>query len=57
MFLLQKSDYNAAYQSGYQAGKWIAHNPTLAVILAVVLLGGLVFGITKVVKQIRTFGE
>ena len=57
MFLLQKSDYNADYQSGYQAGKWIAHNPTLAVILAVVLLGGLVFGITKVVKQIRTFGE
>ncbi|WGH74832.1 hypothetical protein P8625_12185 [Tenacibaculum tangerinum] len=57
MFLIQDEKSSTAYKAGYEIGQWIAHNPILAILLGVVLSIGFVWIITKIVKQIRTFGE
>ncbi|WP_435253894.1 hypothetical protein [Tenacibaculum sp. A30] len=61
MFLIQEEKgsaaYNAGYEIGYEVGQWIAQNPLLAVFIGAVVSVGFVWILTKVVKQIRTFGE
>ncbi len=61
MFLVQEekgsSAYNAGYEVGYEVGKWVAQNPILTLLIGVVVSVGFVWILTKVVKQIRTFGE
>lgn len=57
MFLIQEKNTSSAYKAGYEVGQWIAHNPIVAVLLGVVISVGFVWLFTKVVKQIRTFGE
>ncbi|WP_440120384.1 hypothetical protein [Tenacibaculum sp. Ill] len=57
MFLIQEEKSSTAYKAGYEVGQWIAHNPILAVFIGAVVSVGFVWILTKVVKQIRTFGE
>lgn len=61
MFLLQDNNssetYATGYKMGYEVGKWMAQNPTLTLLIGVVFAVGFVWILTKVVKQIRTFGE
>ncbi|TYP99920.1 hypothetical protein C7447_101527 [Tenacibaculum adriaticum] len=57
MFLYQNLEKTDAYKAGYETGKWVAHHPTVSVIIGVLLLAVLIWGFIKVVKQIRTFGE
>ncbi|MGB1042557.1 MAG: hypothetical protein ACPGU6_04120 [Tenacibaculum sp.] len=57
MFLIQDIKNTESYKAGYEIGKWIGQNPTLAVLLGIVISVGLVWILIKVVKQIRTFGE
>jgi len=57
MFLIQNENSSTAYKMGYEVGQWVAHNPMLAVLLGVLVSIGFVWILTKVVKQIRTFGE
>ncbi|MDO6674044.1 hypothetical protein MK851_01880 [Tenacibaculum sp. 1B UA] len=57
MFLIQDEKSSTAYKAGYEIGQWIAHNSFLAVLLGVVVSVGFVWILTKVVKQIRNFGE
>ncbi len=46
-----------AYNLGYEVGQWIAHNEVLAIILGILFLVLFVYGFTKVMKQMRNFGE
>ncbi len=57
MFLIQEMKDTSAYKAGYEVGKWIYHNPILSVVLGIVISLAFVWLLTKVVKQIRTFGE
>ncbi|MCF2874731.1 MULTISPECIES: hypothetical protein [Tenacibaculum] len=57
MFLFQEVKESKSYQFGYEVGKWVYHNPMLAILLGIVISLGFVWLLTKVVKQIRTFGE
>ncbi|GFD78673.1 MULTISPECIES: hypothetical protein [Tenacibaculum] len=57
MFVIQNGKSTTAYKAGYEVGQWIAHNPMLAVFTGAVVSVGFVWILTKVVKQIRTFGE
>lgn len=57
MFLIQDVKSTKSYEMGYEIGKWIYHNPILSVLLGIVVSLGFVWLLTKVVKQIRTFGE
>ena len=57
MFLFQEIKESKSYQFGYEVGKWVYHNPMLAILLGIVISLGFVWLLTKVVKQIRTFGE
>lgn len=57
MFLIQEEKSSTAYKAGYEVGQWIAQNPLLAVFTGAVVSVGFVWILTKVVKQIRTFGE
>lgn len=57
MFLFQEVKGDKSYQFGYEVGKWIHHNPMLVILLGIVISLGFVWLLTKVVKQIRTFGE
>ncbi len=57
MFLIQDIKDTQSYKAGYEVGKWIYHNSTLSILIGVVLSVGFVWLLTKIVKQIRTFGE
>ncbi|TDQ28738.1 hypothetical protein [Tenacibaculum caenipelagi] len=57
MFLFQDVKNTITYKTGYVVGQWIAHNPILAVLTGAVFSVGFVWVLTKVVKQIRIFGE
>ncbi|WP_299000958.1 hypothetical protein [uncultured Tenacibaculum sp.] len=57
MLLVQEEKGSAAYNAGYEVGKWVAQNPILTLLIGVVVSVGFVWILTKVVKQIRTFGE
>ncbi|REH56381.1 hypothetical protein C7448_101419 [Tenacibaculum gallaicum] len=57
MFLIEEEKSSTAYKVGYEIGQRIAHNSFLAVLLGVVVSVGFVWILTKVVKQIRNFGE
>ncbi|WBX76760.1 hypothetical protein PG911_00440 [Tenacibaculum ovolyticum] len=57
MFLIQDIKETQSYKAGYEVGKLIYHNPTLSILIGVVLSVGFVWLLTKIVKQIRTFGE
>jgi len=57
MFLQQDIKNTEAYKTGFEVGKWIYHHPILAVLIGIVISVGFVWLLTKVVKQIRTFGE
>ncbi len=61
MFLLQENNsssaYKAGYEIGYEVGQWVAQNPVLTLLIGVVVAVGFVWIVTKIVKQIRTFGE
>ena len=57
MFLVQEMKDSTAYKAGYEVGKWIYHHPVLAVLIGILISVGFVWLLTKVVKQIRTFGE
>ena len=57
MFLIQDIKDSESYKVGYELGKWIYHNPILSMLIGVVISIGFVWLLTKVVKQIRTFGE
>ncbi|MDY0780388.1 hypothetical protein [Tenacibaculum sp. IB213877] len=57
MLLVQNIEDSKAYKAGFETGIWIAHNPIISGVLAIFFLLLLVRGVTKVLKQIRTFGE
>ncbi|WP_299156145.1 hypothetical protein [uncultured Tenacibaculum sp.] len=57
MFLIQNMEGTKGYKIGYELGKWIYHHPILSVLIGIVISVGFVWLLTKVVKQIRTFGE
>jgi hypothetical protein len=57
MFLIQDIQDTQSFKAGYEVGKWIYHNSILSIVIGVVLSVGFVWLLTKVVKQIRTFGE
>ncbi len=57
MFLIQDIKNTESSKVGYEIGKWIYHNPVLSILIGVVISVGFVWLLTKVVKQIRTFGE
>ena len=57
MFLYQNLENTDAYKSGFELGKWIAHNSIISVVLGMLLLVLLIWAFIKIAKQIRTFGE
>lgn len=57
MFLIQDMKDSSSYKTGYEVGKLIYHHPTLSILLGAVISIALVWLLTKVVKQIRTFGK
>ncbi len=57
MFLIQDMKDSSAYKTGYEVGKWIYHHPVLSILIGIIISVAFVWLLTKVVKQIRTFGE
>ncbi len=46
-----------SYKIGYELGGWMYHNPIVSIAVGVVISIGFVWLLTKIAKQIRTFGE
>ena len=54
MFLYQKIEDTKPYKAGYEIGKWAANNTFLAIIIGIVLISGLLYAISKIIKYLRS---